>query len=98
MTEVIMPKMGDAMEEGILLEWLKKEGESVKSGEPIATIQTDKATLEMEADGSGVLAGILIQSGQAVPVGGPMALLLKEGESVPAGWGTGDAPKPAASE
>jgi pyruvate dehydrogenase E2 component (dihydrolipoamide acetyltransferase) len=43
MTDVIMPKMGDAMEEGTLVEWLKKEGEKVKSGEVIGTIQTDKA-------------------------------------------------------
>ncbi|MBI5706316.1 MAG: 2-oxo acid dehydrogenase subunit E2 [Armatimonadetes bacterium] len=99
MTEVIMPKMGDGMEEGILLEWLKKEGDSVKSGEAIATIQTDKATLEMEADGSGVLAGILIKAGETVPVGEPLALLLKEGESVPAGWGTAEAlPVAAPSE
>ena len=87
MTEVIMPKMGDGMEEGTLLEWLKKDGEAVKSGEVIGTIQTDKATLELEAPGSGRLAGILISPGDTVPVGKPIALLLKEGESVPAEWG-----------
>ena len=59
MTEVIMPKMGDAMEEGTLVEWLKREGEKVKSGEVIGTIQTDKATLELEAPGSGVLSCLL---------------------------------------
>ncbi|HRF60914.1 MAG TPA: dihydrolipoamide acetyltransferase family protein [Fimbriimonadaceae bacterium] len=91
MTEVIMPKMGDGMEEGTLLEWLKKEGEKVKSGDVIGTIQTDKATLELEAPGSGYLAGILIASGETVPVGRPIAALLKEGESLPAGWGTGAA-------
>ena len=52
MTEVIMPKMGDGMEEGTLLEWLKMEGDKVKSGEVIGNIQTDKATLELEAPGS----------------------------------------------
>lgn len=87
MTEVIMPKMGDGMEEGTLLEWLKKEGEAVKSGEVIGTIQTDKATLELEAPGSGVLTGVLIQGGETVPVGRPIAALLKEGEKLPEGWG-----------
>lgn len=87
MTEVIMPKMGDGMEEGTLLEWLKKEGDAVKSGEVIGTIQTDKATLEFEAPGSGTLAGIIVNEGQTVPVGAPLAALLKQGESLPAGWG-----------
>jgi pyruvate dehydrogenase E2 component (dihydrolipoamide acetyltransferase) len=89
MQEVIMPKMGDGMEEGTLVEWLKKEGEKVKSGEVIATIQTDKATLEMESSSSGILSGILLQPGQTVPVGQPIAALLKEGESLPDGWGSG---------
>jgi pyruvate dehydrogenase E2 component (dihydrolipoamide acetyltransferase) len=89
MLEVIMPKMGDAMEEGVLLEWLKKEGESVNVGEPIATIQTDKATLELEAEASGTLAGLLIPPGETVPVGKAMALILGSGESKPASWGSG---------
>ena len=92
MTEVIMPKMGDGMEEGTLLEWLKKEGDKVKSGEVIGTIQTDKATLELEAPGSGILSGILLVAGGTVPVGKAIAAILKEGESVPAGWGSGAAP------
>jgi pyruvate dehydrogenase E2 component (dihydrolipoamide acetyltransferase) len=87
MIEVIMPKMGDGMEEGTLLEWLKKEGDAVKSGEVIGNIQTDKATLELESPGSGILSGILIQPGESVPVGKPIAALLKEGESLPANWG-----------
>jgi pyruvate dehydrogenase E2 component (dihydrolipoamide acetyltransferase) len=91
MTEVIMPKMGDGMEEGTLLEWLKPEGAKVSSGETIGTIQTDKATLELEAPGSGILAGVLIQAGETVPVGRPIAALLKEGESLPDGWGNGKA-------
>jgi pyruvate dehydrogenase E2 component (dihydrolipoamide acetyltransferase) len=95
MTEVIMPKMGDGMEEGTLLEWLKKEGDQVKSGEVIGSIQTDKATLELEAPGTGKLAGILTNAGETVPVGRPIAALLKEGENLPANWGSGSAPKPA---
>lgn len=96
MTEVIMPKMGDGMEEGTLLEWLKKEGDSVKSGEVIGTIQTDKATLELESPAKGVLSGIVLQPGQTVPVGQAIALILKEGEKAPSGWGGGgkaDSPK-----
>lgn len=87
MTEVIMPKMGDGMEEGTLLEWLKKDGDRVKTGEVIGNIQTDKATLELEAPGTGVLTGIIIKEGETVPVGRPIAAILKDGETLPAGWG-----------
>ncbi|MFZ4507444.1 MAG: dihydrolipoamide acetyltransferase family protein [Fimbriimonas sp.] len=97
MTEVIMPKMGDGMEEGTLVEWLKKDGEKVKSGEVIGNIQTDKATLELEAPGSGILTGFLIAAGETVPVGVPIAILLKDGEALPAGWGKGGASAPAAA-
>jgi len=96
MTEVIMPKMGDGMEEGTLLEWLKKEGDQVKTGEVIGTIQTDKATLELEAPGTGVLQGMLLKGGETVPVGVPIAAILKSGESLPANWGGGKAAAPAA--
>ncbi|MEA2553687.1 MAG: hypothetical protein QOJ65_1863 [Fimbriimonadaceae bacterium] len=95
MTDVIMPKMGDGMEEGTLVEWTKRDGDKVKSGEIIGTIQTDKATLELEAPGSGTLTGFLIQGGQTVPVGQPIAAILKEGEKLPSNWGKGG-PAPAA--
>lgn len=88
MTEVIMPKMGDGMEEGTLLEWLKKDGDKVKSGEVIGSIQTDKATLDLEAPGSGTFSGILINAGDTVPVGKPIAAILKEGEALPKEWGS----------
>jgi len=97
MTEVIMPKMGDGMEEGTLVEWLKKDGDKVKSGEVIGNIQTDKATLELEAPGSGVLTGILLEAGGTVPVGVPIAAILKDGESLPAGWGSGNGSAKAAT-
>ncbi|HXH61076.1 MAG TPA: biotin/lipoyl-containing protein, partial [Fimbriimonadaceae bacterium] len=92
MTEVIMPKMGDGMEEGTLLEWLKSDGDAVKSGEVIGNIQTDKATLELESPGSGTLTGFLISAGETVPVGKPIAAILKSGESLPANWGSAAAP------
>ena len=98
MTEVIMPKMGDGMEEGTLLEWLKKDGELVKSGEIIGTIQTDKATLELESPGKGILTGFLIQPGETVPVGVPIAAILRDGESLPANWGSGAAAAPASAD
>jgi pyruvate dehydrogenase E2 component (dihydrolipoamide acetyltransferase) len=91
MTEVIMPKMGDGMEEGTLLEWLKKDGDQVRSGDVIGTIQTDKATLELEAPGTGKFTGILLEAGGTVPVGQPIAAILKDGEELPAGWATGEA-------
>ncbi len=94
---MIMPKMGDGMEEGTLLEWLKKDGEKVKSGEIIGTIQTDKATLELESPGSGILTGLLLKGGETVPVGQPIAIILKDGEKVPGDWGTGASSAPAAA-
>ena len=104
MTEVIMPKMGDGMEEGTLVEWLKADGDKVKSGEVIGNIQTDKATLELEAPGTGILRGMLLKPGETVPVGKPIALILKDGESIPANWGSasyqssGSAPSQPAEE
>lgn len=93
-----MPKMGDGMEEGTLLEWLKKDGEAVKSGEVIGTIQTDKATLELESPGSGTLTGFLIFAGETVPVGRPIAAILKAGESLPETWGSATSANGAAAE
>lgn len=98
MTEVIMPKMGDGMEEGTLLEWLKKDGDKVKSGEIIGTIQTDKATLELESPGSGILTGFLVNLGETVPVGKAIAAILKAEEKLPANWGSGVASAPAKAE
>lgn len=83
--------MGDGMEEGTLVEWLIKDGTEVKSGEVIGNIQTDKATLEMEAPGTGKLTGFLVKPGDTVPVGTPIAAILGKGESLPAGWGSGEA-------
>lgn len=83
MPEVIMPKMGDAMEEGTLLKWLKQEGDAVEEGDPIAEIETDKVSLELEAEASGKLAEIVAREGESVPVGDPIAVILAEGEEPP---------------
>src|SRR5829696_380676 len=63
-----MPKMGDAMEEGTLLKWLKNEGEEVSEGDPIAEIETDKVTMELEAEDEGTLAQLIADEGEEVPV------------------------------
>jgi pyruvate dehydrogenase E2 component (dihydrolipoamide acetyltransferase) len=81
--EVIMPKMGDAMEEGTLLKWLKSEGDEVSAGDPIAEIETDKVTLELEAEDSGTLAQLIADEGQEIPVGEAIAFIQGEGEEVP---------------
>jgi pyruvate dehydrogenase E2 component (dihydrolipoamide acetyltransferase) len=78
-----MPKMGDAMEEGTLLKWLKSEGEEVSEGDPIAEIETDKVTMELEAEDEGTLAQLIADEGQEVPVGETIAFIQGEGEEVP---------------
>ena len=83
MPEVIMPKMGDAMEEGTLLKWLKSEGEEVSEGDAIAEIETDKVTMELEAEDEGTLAQLIADEGQDVPVGEAIAFIQGEGEEVP---------------
>jgi pyruvate dehydrogenase E2 component (dihydrolipoyllysine-residue acetyltransferase) len=81
--EVIMPKMGDAMEEGTLVKWLKSEGDEVSEGDAIAEIETDKVTLELEAENSGTLAQLIADEGQDIPVGEAIAFIQGEGEEVP---------------
>src|SRR5829696_5413749 len=78
-----MPKMGDAMEERTLLKWLKSEGEEVSEGDAIAEIETDKVTMELEAEDAGTLAQLIADEGQDIPVGGAIAFIQGEGEEVP---------------
>src|SRR3954469_25975638 len=73
MAELTMPKMGDAMEEGTVLRWLKSEGDPIAEEEAIAEIQTEKATIEVPSYESGKLVKILVPEGQTVPVGTPIA-------------------------
>ncbi len=80
-TEVLMPALSPTMEKGNLAKWLKKEGDSVKSGDIIAEIETDKATMEVEAADEGTLGKILVPEGTAdVAVNTPIAVILGEGE------------------
>src|SRR5918997_1884155 len=84
-----MPKMGDAMEEGTLLRWIKSEGDEVEEGDPIAEIETDKVSMELEAEDSGTLAQLIAEEGQDVPVGEAIAFIQGEGEEVPEQSGGG---------
>src|SRR5437764_11899188 len=85
-----MPRLSDTMEEGTIARWLKQEGEKVSEGEVLAEIETDKATMELNAYNDGVLLKILVGDGETAPLGAPIALLGEEGESVPEAGGDGD--------
>ena len=80
-TEVLMPALSPTMEEGTLAKWLVKEGQEIKAGDVIAEIETDKATMEVEAVDEGKLAKILVPAGtEGVKVNTPIALIAAEGE------------------
>lgn len=78
--DVIMPALGMAQETGTLIQWLKSAGDSVTKGEPLMEIETDKATVEIEAPASGILSSITAQAGDVIPVGQRIALILAPGE------------------
>jgi len=80
--EVTMPQMGADMTEGTLVRWLKQVGEKVNRGDIIAEIETDKATVELEAYDSGIMAQQTVKEGETVPVGEVIAILAAEGETV----------------
>jgi pyruvate dehydrogenase E2 component (dihydrolipoamide acetyltransferase) len=82
---VVMPALEMAQETGKLVSWKKKEGEQVKKGEMLLEVETDKAVVEIEAGGDGVLSGVTAKVGDVVPVGQTIAWLLKPGEAVPVG-------------
>jgi len=81
---VIMPKLDLAMDSGSIVEWFKKEGESVKEGEPILTIMTQKVTTEITSPANGVLHKILAEVNEEVPVGEPIAVIAEEGDDIEA--------------
>ena len=83
-SSVIMPKTGMAMEEGTIVRWMKKPGDPVRTGEPIAEIETDKSTMELEAEADGVILAILHRDGETVPVSKVIAWIGKPGEAIPA--------------
>ncbi|MBV9462392.1 MAG: E3 binding domain-containing protein, partial [Bradyrhizobium sp.] len=93
---ILMPALSPTMEKGNLAKWLKKEGDKVKSGDVIAEIETDKATMEVEAVDEGTIAKILVAEGtQDVPVNDVIAVLAGDGEDVKAAAASGGGAKPA---
>jgi pyruvate dehydrogenase E2 component (dihydrolipoamide acetyltransferase) len=84
MPEIIMPRLSDTMEEGTLAAWLKQPGDQVQRGDVLAEIETDKATMELEAFEEGVLQQILVKEGETVPIGQPIAIVGAGGASAPA--------------
>jgi pyruvate dehydrogenase E2 component (dihydrolipoamide acetyltransferase) len=82
--DVIMPALGMAQETGTLIQWLKAPGDSVTKGEPLMEVETDKATVEIEAPATGILSNVTAQAGDVIPVGQPIALILGPGETAPA--------------
>ncbi|WP_282051512.1 pyruvate dehydrogenase complex dihydrolipoamide acetyltransferase [Phaeobacter inhibens] len=98
-TEILMPALSPTMEEGTLAKWLVKEGDTVASGDLLAEIETDKATMEFEAVDEGVIGKILIPEGsEGVKVNSPIAVLLEDGESADDIGTTPSAPAAAADE
>jgi pyruvate dehydrogenase E2 component (dihydrolipoamide acetyltransferase) len=90
---IIMPKTGMAMEEGVIVEWLIKEGDRIAKGDVVALIETDKSTMELESDYDGVILAILNQTGDTVPVTKVIAWVGQEGEAVPASTETTGIPQ-----
>ena len=78
-----MPSLSDTMTEGTLLKWLIKPGDAVTSGQVVAEIQTDKATMEQNVFASGIVHKLYVNEGDKVPIGAAMAILLEDGESAP---------------
>src|SRR6266571_1797206 len=97
-TQVVMPKLSPTMEEGQLSRWLKKEGDKVSMGEPLAEIDTDKATMEMQALSTGVLRKILINEGDSAPLGQPIAIIGEPDEDISELLKGAQAAKPAKAE
>src|SRR5439155_15155259 len=81
-TKVVMPKLSEQMDSGKIIKWLKKEGDRIQSGDILAEVETDKADVEMEAFGSGVLRKILVTAGDKAPVGALIGVIAEEGDDI----------------
>ncbi|WP_290439160.1 biotin/lipoyl-containing protein, partial [Jiangella alba] len=82
MTDILMPRLSDTMEEGVVSAWRKQVGEEVHAGDILVEIETDKAVMEHEAYEDGVLGEILVKEGDTAPIGAPIARLVGAGEPV----------------
>src|SRR5580692_6232486 len=80
---IVMPALEMAQETGKLISWLKKEGDAIAKGEPLLEVETDKAVMEIESPGDGILAGVKVQAGAEVAVGKVIAWVLRPGEALP---------------
>ena len=97
MAELItLPKMSDTMTEGVIVRWNVKVGDTVKSGDILAEVETDKATMDMEVYAKGTVLQLLVEEGNAIPVDGPVAIVGTPGEDFQALLAGNSAPKPAA--
>src|SRR5580765_7654706 len=83
-TDISLPRLGQGMEAGTIVRWLKSEGDMVEKGEPLYELDTDKVTQEVEADAGGVLLKILAGEGEQIEVGKRIAVIGEEGEDVAA--------------
>ena len=95
--EIIMPKAGMAMETGVIVQWFKEPGDTVEAGEALLEIETDKVTMEVEAEVSGVLLGVLHDAGDEVPVTRTIGYIGRAGEALPQGGGPAGDPGGAES-
>ena len=93
-TEVVIPMLGVTVEKGKIIEWLKKEGDSVERGESIFIVEADKVTTEVESPAGGILAKILVEAGKEVPVLTVVGLITAPGEEIPADYKTAMAAEP----
>ena len=82
-TDVVMPKLGLTMERGTIAAWLKAEGDSVRKGEPLLEVETDKVTMEVEAQVEGIVGRILVAAGEEVDIATPIAIISAPGEAIP---------------
>src|SRR5713226_7602445 len=83
-SKVVMPKLSEAMESGKIIKWLKREGDRVQGGDILAEVETDKADVEMEAFGAGVLRKILVPAGEKAPVGTLIAVIAEPADDISA--------------
>lgn len=97
-TIIDMPKLSDTMEEGVIAKWNIKEGDKVEPGDIVAEVETDKATMDLEAFDGGTVLKILVEEGVAVPLGTRLAILGEEGEDISGLLGDSDSKKPVAGE
>src|SRR5712691_10781841 len=96
-TKVVMPKLSEQMESGKVIKWLKKEGDRVQSGDILAEVETDKADVEMEAFGAGVLRKILVSAGSTVSVGSLIGVIAEENDDINSVVGQAGGGAPAAA-